>query len=80
MKKKDIIVLALCIMVILACVFIMFKGFSKSKSPSTSTQRTEKIDFTGNIDEKEIKKLKERKDYGVPSMENIGRENPFANL
>lgn len=79
MKKKDIIVVIICVLVITACVFIIFRSLSP-KADSTSTEKKETIEFTGNIDEEGVKKLKERKDYGQPNMENIGRENPFARL
>jgi len=48
------------------------------KQAKQTKKSVEKIEFTGNIDTDSIEKLKNKKDYGVPDMENIGREDPFA--
>lgn len=79
MKKKDIIVIVMCALIIAASLYFIFRGFAP-KTQGVSTQNRESIEFTGDIDENEIEKLKSRKDYGTPPMDNIGRENPFASL
>lgn len=79
MKKKDIVVLIMCSLVIFASLFIIFGGFSKS-APKTQPQTKETMNFSGDIQKEDIDKLLKRKDYGVPPMDGIGRENPFASL
>lgn len=79
MRKKDIIVIVICVLVIAAALYLMLRGFS-SKPQNVSTQNKETINFTGEIDQDAITKLKSRKDYGTPAMDNIGRDNPFASL
>ncbi|MEK7447554.1 MAG: hypothetical protein AAB632_02040 [Patescibacteria group bacterium] len=79
MKKKDIVIIIVCILVIVVSVYIMIKSFTP-KPKDKPTQNKETIEFTGEIDQDAITKLKSRKDYGVPPMDNIGRENPFASL
>jgi len=78
-KKKDIIVIVICAIIIIASIFFILRGFT-SKSQNTVIEKKETIDFTGNIDEGAVEKLKKRKDYGSPPMDNIGRTNPFASL
>lgn len=79
MKKKDIIVIVICVIIIVGALFFILKNFMP-KSQDTPIQQRETIDFTGEIDDKAIEKLKARKDYGSPPMDGIGRNNPFASL
>lgn len=79
MKKKDIIVLVLCALVIIGSIYFIMKGFS-SKPTAPVVENKETINFTGEIDTEAIDKLQKRKDYGSPNMDNIGRENPFASF
>jgi len=79
MKKKDIIVLVLCALVILGSAYFIMKGFS-GKTTAPVVENKETINFTGEIDKGAIDKLQKRKDYGSPTMDNIGRENPFASF
>lgn len=79
MKKKDIIVIIICVFIIAGAVFFMLNGF-KQKTVKKESKNKETIDFTGNINKDDVDKLKNRKDYGTPPMDNIGRENPFASL
>jgi len=78
MKKKDIAALVVCVCIIIGSVTIILRTLTKS--PVKVQQAKETIQFTGNINNDEIEKLKQRKDYGVPNMDNIGRDNPFASL
>lgn len=79
MKKKDIIVISMCIVIIAVSVYFIFRSL-RPKAPEAPVQQKETMEFTGEIDKKKIEELKNRKPYGVPSMEGIGRENPFASL
>ena len=79
MKKRDIMVMSLCALVIIGSVFFIMKGFS-SKPTTPVVENKETINFTGEIDKGAIDKLQKRKDYGSPAMDNIGRENPFASF
>lgn len=79
MKKKDIIVLAICTVVIMGSIYFIMRGFS-SKPSAPVVENKETINFTGEIDKEAIDKLQKRKDYGSPTMDNIGRENPFASF
>lgn len=79
MRKTDILVITVCGFIIIGAVYMIYKG-SVSK-PQTPVQSTKEItNFTGNIDKDTIKKLRDRKDYGTPGMDGIGREDPFAQL
>jgi hypothetical protein len=79
MKKKDIIVIVICFLVIAGSLFFILTGF-KAKPVEQKSQNKETIEFTGNIDKDSIEKLKSRRDFGTPPMDNIGRDNPFASL
>lgn len=81
MKKKDIIIIIVCLIIIAIVTFFLLTTFVFKKSTTSSEQQgqtTETMDFTGDIDENAINKIKERKDYMNLPMENIGRGNPFA--
>lgn len=79
MKKKDIMVLILCAVVVIGSIYFIMRGFS-SKPTAPVVENKETINFTGEIDKGAIEKLQQRKDYGSPTMDNIGRENPFASF
>lgn len=79
MKKKDIFVVAICTVIIIGSIFFILNGFT-AKSPQKPVQNKATIEFSGNIDKGSIEKMKTRKDYGTPNMDNIGRENPFASF
>ncbi len=79
MKKTDIIVVVICALVIILAAYFVSKGLMPKSQPTT-TQNKATIEFTGQIDTDTINKLQKRKDYGSPPMDNIGRDNPFANF
>ena len=79
MKQKDIITVIISFLVIVGAVVFMMGGFEKPKSQDIPKVQ-EKVDFTGNIDEGAIDKLKQRGDYGTALPGNYGRSNPFAKL
>lgn len=80
MKKKDIITVVISLAVIIGSIVFLLGGFGGGKKTEDVVQVEEKVDFTGNIDTGAIDKLKERKDYGKATTDNIGREDPFANF
>ena len=80
MKKKDIIIIVICVLVIIGSIYFIMQGFLKKSAPPSAQQSQETINFTGEIDKDAVEKLKTRKDYGTPPMDNIGRDNPFASL
>ena len=79
MKKRDIIVMIACLLIIVGSVAFIFKSFSGG-TDKEETKSKGVSEFKGEIDQKQIDELQNRKDYGVPSMDNIGRDNPFASL
>lgn len=79
MKKNDIIIVVVCILVIGGVLIFAFGGFSK-KPTAVKSQNTEKIEFTGEFDDQKVENLTKRKDYGSLPKGSIGRPNPFAEL
>lgn len=80
MKKKDIIVLIICLVVILGSGYFLFRTL-KPKTNTVNTQSEEKkVEFTGNYDEKALEEIKKYNDYGEAKLDNIGRVNPFGPL
>ncbi|RJO61583.1 hypothetical protein C4544_02515 [candidate division WS5 bacterium] len=80
MKKKDIVVLVICVLIILVALYFIMTTLKPKTQEKANVKSQNTIDFTGEIDEKAIEKLKSRRDYGSPPMDNIGRDNPFASL
>ena len=84
LKKKDIMILVICLVVIGGAVFIAFKLLGSSGSKGTIAQTTqgqvEKKDqtITGNIDSDTLANINKFKDYDEAKLDNIGRVNPFA--
>ncbi len=79
MKKTDIVILAVCSLVIAGAVFFIVKNYLP-KSATKSVQTKETMNFNGNIDQNTINQIEQRKNYGAPPMDNIGRDNPFGGL
>lgn len=80
MKKKDIVVIVICFLIILVALYFIVTTLRPQTKDKANVKSKNTIDFTGEIDEKAIEKLKTRRDYGAPPMDNIGRDNPFASL
>lgn len=79
MKKKDIIVVAICGIIILGSAFFIIKNFMPAP-PKKTVKTDNSMNFTGDIDQSQIDKIQQLHDYGTPPMDNIGRDNPFANF
>lgn len=77
MKKGDIIVLSVCVVIIVGAILFIAKDYIKKPAKPVNTSQ-ETMEFTGEIDNSQVEKLRARKDYGVAPMDNIGREDPFA--
>lgn len=82
MRKKDIITIIICLLVIVVCIYFIYQSLFKkpSQSPKQAGQNTQVMDFTGNVDEAAIEDLKKKNDYIKLPMDGIGRANPFENL
>lgn len=79
MKKNDIIIIAICVVLAGGALFFVVTNFSGTKKTSVAGKKsTETIDFTGNFDDSKVDDLMKRKDYGSLPTNNIGRQNPFT--
>lgn len=85
LKRKDIISLIVCVVVIIGAGYFAFRllgGSSKKTTTQTTDQQTQQQEVTisGNIDNDTLANIKKYKDYDEAKLDNIGRINPFAPL
>jgi hypothetical protein len=84
MKKKDIISLIICLIIIVVAIYFGLKmmGIGPKSTPKTAstTTKTQEKTFTGNIDQETLDNISKLNDYGEASLDGIGRVNPFAPL
>lgn len=84
MKTKDIITVVVSFAVIAGAIVYLL-GMNKSNNPvveESSEAEVIRAEYTGDLDKYDgiIEEVNKFTDYGGPSLENIGRENPFAPL
>lgn len=82
MKKKDVITLAISIIVFITTGYFGYRMLFPPKPNSQATNQgfviEEKQKFTGEIDDDTLNEVKKLRDYGEGTLENIGRTNPFG--
>lgn len=80
MKKKDVIALIFCLLIIASCVFYLLGGFSGSRSGEAVEFKPTETTLNSSFDQEKIEQLHDRTYYGTPADSDIGRSNPFANF
>lgn len=86
MKRKDIITILVCVVIMGVAVYfgLSFMGINllpkKAPAPTVSEEAQKEQQFTGNIDQDTLDTINKFNDYGEAGLENIGRVNPFAPL
>ena len=85
MKKKDILVLLIAIVMIGGSGFAIYKMLAPAQAATeieagTNTTNNTTTTITGNIDEDAIEEVVNRTDYGEAALDGIGRTNPFGPL
>lgn len=86
MKKKDILVLLIALVMIGGSGFAIYKMLAPASSSTetgtnTNTDANGNTDtITGNIDDTAIEEVVTRTDYGEAALDGIGRTNPFGPL
>jgi flagellar basal body-associated protein FliL len=80
-NKRDIIVVIVAILVIVACIVGGYMILNPSKSVPAATEGTINKNskyVTKDIDEKTYAELKTLSEYTKPALENIGKTDIFA--
>lgn len=79
MKQKDIIVLIVATIVIVASFYFGYKMLNPDSAKKTETTEADKIkSIPTTLDDKTFERINKLSDYGEPSLDNIGKSDLFA--
>jgi hypothetical protein len=79
MKKKDILVLIVSVVIIGASVFFMLQMITPKVDESSITTESEAIpSVPESLDETTYKNVEELSDYGEANLDGIGKNDLFA--
>lgn len=83
MKTKDIIVLAVAVLLIGVSgyfIYTMLFPAGNNKQSTTNSEQTTDTALTQAEYDATLKLITDKKDYGEATLDNIGRTNPFGPL
>lgn len=81
MKKKEIIIAAISVAVMAVAIYFMLQLLSPSNEPANQAKESETIPvIPTEFDEKTYQNIQDLSDYGLPSLDNIGKSDLFANF
>jgi len=84
MKKKDIIMLSVSLVVIVGAVvfmyFMLFPQKAKTVATTANTTNSQTKSITGKVDDETLGKINALKNYVSTNLDNIGRTDPFGPL
>ncbi len=83
MKTKDIGILIVSLIFIGGAIIFGYKILFPSQGKAvttTTTQPTEQVDFSGEIDQTTLDQINKLNDYGTATLDRIGRADPFGPL
>jgi flagellar basal body-associated protein FliL len=87
MKKKDIIILAVCVVFIVGAFVVMYftlfpsrPGTTAITTTNTNTTTNQQTAITSNLDQDTLNKINGLKNYVSTNLDNIGRTDPFGPL
>lgn len=82
MRKKDIAILIIAVIVIAVCLYfiiqLLFPSSDSGKSGKESKQEEQTTQIPVEIDENTFKTIGTLSDYGKPPLDNIGKSDLFA--
>lgn len=80
MKPKEIVISVFCLIIIVGSIFTFLRMQNSSKPQTVQNTETKTVEFKGELDkyDKIMESVEGYTDYGIPALDNIGRDNPFA--
>ena len=82
MKVKDIATMIVCGLIVAGAIFyiVNMSAGNKPKTEDKTVTEKQKTEFTGDLDKYKdaMDGVQKSTDYGKPSLEGIGKANPFA--
>lgn len=80
MKTKEIVISVFCLIIIVGSVFFFLKMQGGSKPQPVQNSQANTVEFKGELDkyDKVMESVEGYTDYGIPTLDNLGRDNPFA--
>lgn len=80
MKTKEIVISVFCLIIIVGSIIVFLRMQSSGKPQPVKNSKVNTVEFKGELDkyDKVMESVEGYTDYGIPTLDNLGRDNPFA--